>query len=92
MSTAAEYAYFLYDIEKAQAYNTGEIHNASEVGVRALDDFTLEVRLNRPLAYFPSIVTFMVTFPLKMKRSNIRGTCKIPRHKLLSQVFQGLFC
>ncbi|MBI4596322.1 MAG: peptide ABC transporter substrate-binding protein [Candidatus Tectomicrobia bacterium] len=63
--TAAEYAYFLYDIENAQAYNAGEIADHSRLGIRSVDDFTLEVKLRRPLAYFPSLVTFMVTFPMR---------------------------
>jgi oligopeptide transport system substrate-binding protein len=63
--TAAEYAYFLYDVVNAYDYNTGKITDPSLVGVRALDDFTLEVRLRKPLVYFPSLVTFMVTFPLR---------------------------
>ena len=61
--TAAQYAYFLYDVVNAYDYNTGRITDPSWVGVRARDDRTLEVRLRKPLVYFPSLMTFMVTFP-----------------------------
>lgn len=61
--TAAEYAYLLYDVVNAYEYNSGKIKNESEVGVKALSPYTLEVRLKRPIVYFPSITTFMVTFP-----------------------------
>jgi len=61
----AEYAYFLYDLVNARAYNEGKITDSNLVGVRALDDLTLEVRLVAPRAYFPSITTFMVTFPMR---------------------------
>lgn len=61
--TAAEYAYFLYDVVNAYDYNTGKITDPSLVGVKALDDKTLAVRLRKPLVYFPSLTTFMVTFP-----------------------------
>jgi oligopeptide transport system substrate-binding protein len=61
--TAAQYAYFLYDVDNAYDYNTGRITDPSLVGVRARDDRTLEVRLRKPLVYFPSLMTFMVTFP-----------------------------
>ena len=61
--TAAQYAYFLYDVENAYAYNTGKINNPSLIGIKAIDDLTLEVRLRQPLVYFPSLTTFMVTFP-----------------------------
>jgi len=63
--TAAEYAYFLYDIEGAEAYNTGKTDRPDSVGVRALDNRTLQVRLRKPIVFFPSIVTFMVTYPMR---------------------------
>ncbi|HET6465880.1 MAG TPA: peptide ABC transporter substrate-binding protein [Nitrospiria bacterium] len=63
--TAAEYAYFLYDIEGAEDYNTGKTDRPDSVGVRALDDRRLEVRLRKPIVFFPSITTFMVTFPMR---------------------------
>jgi oligopeptide transport system substrate-binding protein len=61
--TAAEYAYFLYDIVNAYEYNTGQLTDAEKVGVRALGPWILEVNLKKPIVYFPSITTFMVTFP-----------------------------
>ena len=63
--TAAQYAYFLYDIEGAQEYNTGKIRDDALVGVWAVDDLTLKVRLRKPVVFFPSITTFMVTFPMR---------------------------
>jgi oligopeptide transport system substrate-binding protein len=63
--TAAEYAYFLYDVVNARDYNTGRITDAGRIGVRALNATTLRVDLNRPVAYFPSLTTFTVTFPLR---------------------------
>jgi oligopeptide transport system substrate-binding protein len=62
-NTGAEYAYFLYPVANAKAYNTGKIADPAAVGVRALSPTELEVRLERPLVYFPSLTTFMVTFP-----------------------------
>ncbi|HEY5648232.1 MAG TPA: peptide ABC transporter substrate-binding protein [Nitrospiria bacterium] len=64
-ATAAEYAYFLYDIEGAMDYNTGKNPDPGSVGVRAAGERTLEVRLNKPIVFFPSITTFMVTFPMR---------------------------
>jgi len=61
--TASEYAYFLYDIKNAAAYNAGKIKDASLVGVKALDDRTLRVDLKKQAVYFPSITTFTATFP-----------------------------
>ncbi len=63
--TAAQYAYFLFDIENASQYNSGEITNPDLVGVRAFAPDILQVRLKKPVVYFPSITTFMVTYPAR---------------------------
>jgi len=65
-ATAAEYAYFLYDIKGAEDFNSGKIKNFSDVGVKALDDYTLEVTLKNPVVYFPYLVTFVSTFPIRL--------------------------
>ena len=62
-ATAAEYAYFLFPLKNARAYNAGTIEDPAQVGVRALDDATLEVELEAPIVYFPALLNFMVTFP-----------------------------
>lgn len=63
--TGADYAYFLYDIENAEEYNTGKIIDPEMVGVKAVDDKTLVVRLKKPASYFPSLLTFMSTYPMR---------------------------
>jgi oligopeptide transport system substrate-binding protein len=63
--TGADYAYFLYDIEGAEDYNAGRETNPDRVGVKALDDDTLLVKLKRPASYFLSLLTFMSTFPMR---------------------------
>lgn len=40
-----------------------EANGVDGVGVKALDDYTLEVKLNRPVAYFAELVSFQVFFP-----------------------------
>jgi oligopeptide transport system substrate-binding protein len=62
-ATAAQYAYFLYPIENAFEYNTGKLKDPSQVGVRAIDDLTLEVRLKRPAAYFIYLTAFCTSLP-----------------------------
>jgi len=61
--TASEYAYILFDIVNAEAYNQGKITDDSLVGVKAQDDFTLEVTLRSPVSYFLPLTTFEVTYP-----------------------------
>lgn len=61
--TAAQYAYFLYDIENAFEYNTGKIKDAALVGVKAADAQTLDVYLKNPAAYFLYLTAFCPTYP-----------------------------
>lgn len=61
--TASEYAYILFDIVNAEDYNQGKITDAALVGVRAQNDFALEIHLKHPAAYFVALTTFEVTYP-----------------------------
>ena len=47
---AATYAYAAFIIKNGEAYTNGEV-TADEVGVTALDDYTLELVLERPVPY-----------------------------------------
>lgn len=64
--TAAEYAYVMYYISGAEAFNTGETDDPSTVGVRAVDDYTLEITLDKPQAFFDSILAFFTTYPVRL--------------------------
>ena len=61
--TASQYGYVMYDIEGASDYNNAKVNNADNVGVKALDDNTLEVKLNRRVNYFDQLMSFCVFFP-----------------------------
>tara|TARA_Y100000590_G_scaffold92674_1_gene104857 strand:+ start:6857 stop:8425 length:1569 start_codon:yes stop_codon:yes gene_type:complete len=63
--TAADYAYFLYDIKNAKDYNLGKISDFKKVGVKALDKETLEITLTDKKSYFVSLLSFMSTFPIR---------------------------
>lgn len=63
--TAASYAYMLFDIEGAKEFNSRQLTDFSKVGIKALSDSTLQVKLRRPLAYFLQLLTFWVTFPMR---------------------------
>lgn len=47
----------LVDVKGARAYYTGAEKDAATVGIRALDDYTLEVALENPSAYFINLAT-----------------------------------
>jgi oligopeptide transport system substrate-binding protein len=59
------YAWYvdLMSIENASAILAGE-KDKSELGVRAVDDYTFEVRLTTPLPYFASMTVLATVFPV----------------------------
>jgi oligopeptide transport system substrate-binding protein len=59
----APYASFLYDIKNGEAFNKKQITDASQVGVRAKDDWTLEVTLEGPRGYFPVLTGYLAALP-----------------------------
>jgi ABC-type oligopeptide transport system substrate-binding subunit len=62
-ATKAPYAAFLYDVKNGEAFNKGQITDAAQVGVRAKDDWTLEVTLEGPRGYFPVLAAYLAAFP-----------------------------
>ncbi|MGC9332582.1 MAG: peptide ABC transporter substrate-binding protein, partial [Anaerolineae bacterium] len=64
--TAAEYAWLMYDVEGAEAFNTGETDDPETVGVKAIDDYTLEVTLAAPTSYFETILPFSTFYPVRL--------------------------
>lgn len=66
-ATKSEYAYYLYYIKGAEDFNTGKEKTADKVGVKALDDYTLEVTLEAPCLYFPYMTAFPTYYPLNEK-------------------------
>lgn len=62
-ATLAQYASLLYPIENAQEVNIGAM-TPDNVGVTAIDDHTLEIRLEYPAPYLPGLLTHYTTFPV----------------------------
>ncbi len=64
--TASEYMYLF---ESANILNAGEIGKGNksidELGVKALDDYTLEVTLSTPTEYFLQLVCFPTMMPVR---------------------------
>jgi oligopeptide transport system substrate-binding protein len=61
--TAAEYASLLYIIKGAEAINTGKAA-ADTLGVKAIDDYTLQVQLTGPAPYFLELLTHYTAYPV----------------------------
>jgi len=64
--TAAEYAWLMYDVKGAEPFNTGETDDPSTVGIRAVDDYTLEVELEGPRSYFETVLPFSTFYPARL--------------------------
>lgn len=63
-STGSPFARLMYDIRYAAAIHNHQEPNPEKLGVRALDDLTLEVLLNRPASYFPALAGMWPLRPL----------------------------
>lgn len=59
-----QYAYMLYPIENAEAYNTGKIDDFSQVGVRAVGERTLQVQLEHSTPYFLGMLDHYSYYPV----------------------------
>ncbi|MBE7147670.1 peptide ABC transporter substrate-binding protein [Bacillus mycoides] len=71
-NTAAEYAFIAYYIKNAEAINKGE-KPATELGAKAVDDYTLEVELEKPVPYFLNLLAFPSYYPLNEKFVKEKG-------------------
>ena len=64
-ATASQYASMLFLIKNAEEFYNGEV-DADALGVRAIDDKTLEIQLNYPAPYLPGILKHYTSFPVPM--------------------------
>jgi oligopeptide transport system substrate-binding protein len=61
---ASPYAYVLaFVVQGADDYNAGNITDTAKVGVKALDDWTLEVKFKEPAAYNANIIGLWTAMP-----------------------------
>ena len=71
-ATASEYAYMLHYIKGGQAYNEGK-GKKEDVGINVIDSRTLEVKLERPTAYFASLAASPTYAPIREKFFDEKG-------------------
>ncbi|MBF7082433.1 peptide ABC transporter substrate-binding protein [Desulfallas sp. Bu1-1] len=62
--TAAEYCYQLFYIKNAPEFNEGKA-KAEDLGIKVVDDYTLEVELSAPTPYFLNLTAFPTLFPVR---------------------------
>lgn len=72
--TASTYGFILYNnIENGLKFYKGEC-DASELGCKAIDDYTLEVTFNNPLTYALNLFAFQSYLPVNQKIYEAAGT------------------
>jgi ABC-type oligopeptide transport system substrate-binding subunit len=68
-ANGAAYAFFLFDIKNGEFLNTqtpnpdGVVPTVADLGVRAIDDWTLEVTCEGSRGYFPQVVAYFASVP-----------------------------
>lgn len=62
----------LYVIKNAEAYFNGECE-WEDVGVKALDDYTLQYTLEQPVAYFESMLSYVCFMPCNREYGEMMG-------------------
>ena len=62
----SDVAYMLHAVANAEAFNTGRITDFTQVGFRAIDDWTLEITLASPTPYFLSLLSHYSWYPVHL--------------------------
>lgn len=62
-ATLAQYASILYPIKNAEAINTDGM-DVEQLGVTAIDDLTLEIKLEHPAPYLPQLLKHYTAYPI----------------------------
>lgn len=71
-ATKSTMAFYLYQIQNAQAINKGQ-KSPSSLGVKALGNEKLQIKLVRPVSYFKRFLAFPLFFPQNQKFINKVG-------------------
>ncbi|KFN01403.1 peptide ABC transporter substrate-binding protein [Bacillus clarus] len=59
---ASQYAYMLFSVKNAKEINEGRM-DVSHLGVKAVDDYKLEVELEQPIPYFLQLLALPIYLP-----------------------------
>lgn len=62
-AVGSKYSFILFPVKNAEKINTGEIKDIKELGVKAVDDHTLEVELENPTPYFIAMLAHSTASP-----------------------------
>jgi len=59
-----QYVFMYFPVKNAEDYFKGEISDWDQVGIKALDDTTLQIELRNPTPYFLQLLDHYSTFPV----------------------------
>ena len=62
-ATGSKYSFILFPVKNAEKINNGEIKDVNELGVKAIDDYTLAVELEGPTPYFVDMLAHATAYP-----------------------------
>lgn len=82
-ATAAAYAYAFWPVLNAQAVSEGRLPPAA-LGVRAIDDRTVEIAMERPAAFAESLFAQIATAPVRRESIGPDGTLRATPAGLIS--------
>ncbi|HCC20845.1 MAG TPA: peptide ABC transporter substrate-binding protein [Verrucomicrobiales bacterium] len=71
---AAKYSSMLYYIKNGEKFNKGELKDFSEVGVKAIDDYTLKIFLRAPIPFLPHLTKHYTWYPVPKHTVLAHGT------------------
>ncbi len=72
-ATASEYAFILWPIKNAKAISKGDIKDINELGVKALDDLTLEITLENSTPFLTGLLSHHMAYPVPLAKINEHG-------------------
>jgi oligopeptide transport system substrate-binding protein len=73
-------AHLLYVIKNARAFAAAELESERDLGIRPIDDHTLEVELEAPIAYLPHLLSLPVAYPLPSHVGNLTDSGRLGSH------------
>ena len=73
-SLGSQYPDMLYYLEGAYEYHNGQTNNFDDVGVKALDEYTLKVNLKEPTPFFLGLLSHYSTWPVHKETVLKHGT------------------
>jgi oligopeptide transport system substrate-binding protein len=88
-ATAAEYAYQGHYIKNGKPFNEGTLKDASQLGLKAIDDYTLEVTLENATPFFLSLLYHHSLYPVhKATIEKHKGRWTRPENMVVNGAFQ----